>query len=409
MNTENINLKTDDLKTIEDWFKRLYPIGIDKTGGVTRLGYTRNEDVMHGAVRNFARELGLKYAGDEVGNTYIFQENYEDYYLIGSHLDSVINGGRYDGVAGILSGLLILKWIKENNLNIPVKVAAFRCEESSAFGMATVGSSLITKKLDIEKAKQAKNHEGVLLYDVLIQRGHNPDCEKIKGVLGYFELHIEQGRVLEATENKIGIVKAIAAATRYWLTIEGKQDHSGATPMGMRKDAVCAAAEIITELEKAANEEAVHNTVGTVGYIVNAPNAFNVVPGKVKMGIDIRGIEIESIKKVDEKITKYIEEVCEKRGLIYRLASISKDIPVKLDERLKDELKETADSLGIKSLVMNSGAGHDAMKFADITPTGMVFIPCRDGVSHNKDEEIELKDIVLGSKIIFEQLKKSKF
>ena len=156
MNTENINLKTDDLKTIEDWFKRLYPIGIDKTGGVTRLGYTRNEDVMHGAVRNFARELGLKYAGDEVGNTYIFQENYEDYYLIGSHLDSVINGGRYDGVAGILSGLLILKWIKENNLNIPVKIAAFRCEESSAFGMATVGSSLITKKLDIEKAKQAK-------------------------------------------------------------------------------------------------------------------------------------------------------------------------------------------------------------------------------------------------------------
>ena len=398
--------KVKDLKTIQEWFKRLYPIGIDKTGGVTRLGYTRNEDVMHGAVRNFARELGLKYAGDEAGNTYIFQENYENYYLIGSHLDSVINGGRYDGVSGVLAGLLILKWIKENNLNIPVKVIAFRCEESSAFGMATVGSSLITQKIDIEKIKQAKNHEGVSLYDVLIQRGHNPQCKKIKGLLGYFELHIEQGRILEASENKIGIVNAIAAATRYWLTIEGRQDHSGATPMGMRKDAVCAAAEIVTELEKAANEETSYNTVGTVGYIVNAPNAFNVVPGKVKMGIDIRGIETESIKRVDKKITEYIDEVCRKRGLDYSLVPISKDIPVKLDEKLRDDMKNTADFLGIKNMVMNSGAGHDAMKFADIAPAGMVFIPCKDGVSHNKDEEIDVEDIVLGSRVIFEQLKK---
>lgn len=134
-----------DLGKIIDWFKRLYSIGIDKNGGVTRLGYTRNEDVMHGAIRNFARELGFKYSGDEVGNTYIFQEDYKEYFLIGSHLDSVINGGRYDGVAGVLAGLLILKWIKENNLDIPVKLVAFRCEESSAFGIATVGSSLITK------------------------------------------------------------------------------------------------------------------------------------------------------------------------------------------------------------------------------------------------------------------------
>lgn len=401
-----MKLENADIEKIKDWFKRLYSIGIDKTGGVTRLGYTRNEDVMHGAVRNFARELGLKYSSDEVGNTYIFQENYDEYYLIGSHLDSVINGGRYDGVAGVLAGLLILKWIKENNLNIPVKVAAFRCEESSAFGMATVGSSLITHKLDIEKTKQAKNHEGISLYDVLIHRGHNPHCKKIEGLLGYFELHIEQGRVLEVCENKIGIVEAIAAATRYWLTIEGRQDHSGATPMGMRKDALCATAEIVTELEKAANEEAEHHTVGTVGYIVNAPNAFNVVSGKVKMGIDIRGIDWESIKRVDKKITEYVKEVCEKRELEYKLVSISKDIPIQLSEKMKDQLKETADSLRIKAMVMNSGAGHDAMKFADITPTGMVFIPCKEGVSHNKEESIEFSDVVLGSMVIFKQLKK---
>ena len=402
-----MNLKNEDIEKIEEWFKYLYSIGADETGGVTRLGYTKNEDVMHGAIRNFAREMKLQYSSDAVGNTYIYQEDYDEYYLIGSHLDSVVNGGRYDGVAGVLAGLLILKWIKDNNLNIPLKVAAFRCEESSAFGIATVGSSLITKKLNIDKLMQVKNEEDVSLYDTLRFKGYNPYCEKIKGLLGYFELHIEQGRILEDAGLKIGIIDSIAAATRYWLTINGRQDHSGATPMGMRQDALCAAAEIITELEKTANKEAHHSTVGTVGYLANYPNAFNVVPGKVRMGIDIRGIDKESIQRVDDDIIAFINSCCNKRNLQYDLISVSKAVPVKLDEKLRDELSQTAAELGIKHKIMNSGAGHDAMKFWDVAPTGMVFIPCFDGVSHNKEEQINFSDIVLGCHIIFEQLKKS--
>lgn len=401
-----MNLQRADIEKIEEWFRHLYSIGADETGGVTRLGYTKNEDVMHGAIRNFAREMKLQYSSDAVGNTYIYQEDYEEYYLIGSHLDSVVNGGRYDGVAGVLAGLLILKWIKDNNLNIPLKVAAFRCEESSSFGIATVGSSLITKKLNIEKMMQVKNEEEVSLYETLRFRGYNPYCEKIKGLLGYFELHIEQGRILEDAGLKIGIIDSIAAATRYWLTINGRQDHSGATPMGMRQDVLCAAAEIITELERTANREAHNNSVGTVGYLANYPNAFNVVPGKIRMGIDIRGIDKESIQKVDDDIIAFIKECCNRRNLDYELISLSKAVPVKLDEKLRDNLSQTATELGIAHKVMNSGAGHDAMKFWDIAPTGMVFIPCRDGVSHNRDEEIDYSDIVLGSHIIFEQLKK---
>ncbi len=186
-----------DIDVIKRWFDYLYSIGADETGGVTRLGYTKNEDVMHGAIRNFAREMGLKYSSDEVGNTYVYDEDYSEYYLIGSHLDSVISGGRYDGVLGVLAGLLILKWIKDNNLNIPLKVVAFRCEESSSFGIATVGSGLITKKLQIEKMKKVKNTEGVSLYEALRFRGYNPECKKIYGFLNYFELHIEQVRILE--------------------------------------------------------------------------------------------------------------------------------------------------------------------------------------------------------------------
>ena len=394
-----------DIDVIKRWFDYLYSIGADETGGVTRLGYTKNEDVMHGAIRNFAREMGLKYSSDEVGNTYVYEEDYSEYYLIGSHLDSVISGGRYDGVVGVLAGLLILKWIKENNLNIPLKVAAFRCEESSSFGIATVGSGLITKKLQIEKMKKVKNTEGVSLYEALKFRGYNPECKKIEGVLNYFELHIEQGRILEDEGLKIGIINSIAAATRYWLTIDGRQDHSGATPMGMRQDALCAAGEIIIELEKIAKRKSVHSSVGTVGYLGNYPNAFNVVPGRVKMGLDIRGVDKDSIDRIDDEIVKFVDEVCKKRDLNYELDNISKAIPVKLDEDLKNELSEVATELGIEHKIMNSGAGHDAMKFWDIAPTGMLFIPCRDGVSHNKAEEIDYEDIILGSKIIFEELK----
>lgn len=394
-----------DIDVIKRWFDYLYSIGADETGGVTRLGYTKNEDVMHGAIRNFAREMGLKYSSDEVGNTYVYEEDYSEYYLIGSHLDSVISGGRYDGVVGVLAGLLILKWIKENNLNIPLKVVAFRCEESSSFGIATVGSGLITKKLQIEKMKKVKNTEGVSLYEALRFRGYNPECKKIEGILNYFELHIEQGRILEDEGLKIGIINSIAAATRYWLTIDGRQDHSGATPMGMRQDALCAAGEIIIELEKIAKRESGHSSVGTVGYLGNYPNAFNVVPGRVKMGLDIRGVDKDSIDRIDDEIVKFVDEVCKKRDLNYELDNISKAIPVKLDENLKNELSEVATKLGIEHKIMNSGAGHDAMKFWDIAPTGMLFIPCKDGVSHNKAEDIDYEDIILGSKIIFEELK----
>ena len=394
-----------DIDVIKRWFDYLYSIGADETGGVTRLGYTKNEDVMHGAIRNFAREMGLKYSSDEVGNTYVYEEDYSEYYLIGSHLDSVISGGRYDGVVGVLAGLLILKWIKDNKLNIPLKVVAFRCEESSSFGIATVGSGLMTKKLQIEKMKKVKNTEGVSLYEALRFRGYNPECKKIEGVLNYFELHIEQGRILEDEGLKIGIINSIAAATRYWLTIDGRQDHSGATPMGMRQDALCAAGEIIIELENIAKRESIHSSVGTVGYLGNYPNAFNVVPGRVKMGLDIRGVDKDSIDRIDDEIVKFVDEVCKKRDLNYELDNISKAIPVKLDENLKNELSEVATKLGIEHKIMNSGAGHDAMKFWDIAPTGMLFIPCRDGVSHNKAEEIDYEDIILGSKIIFEELK----
>lgn len=401
-----MNFFDNSCQCVSSWLKAFYSIGADESGGVTRLGYTKNEDIMHGALRNIARELGFSYSSDEVGNTFIFEKDYDEYYLIGSHLDSVINGGRYDGVIGVISGLLILKWIKDNNLNIPLKVCAFRCEESSSFGLATVGSGLITHKIDVEKLKNIKNKDGISLYNTLTFKGYNPHCSKIQGIKKYFELHIEQGRILEEKNIKVGIVQAIANATRYWIDIQGRQDHSGATPMGMRKDALCAGAEIISKLEQLAEEESIHHTVGTVGFLQNSPNAFNVVPGAIKLGIDIRGVDWESIQRVDEKIIDFVKKCCEKRELDCDIFPISKGKPVFLDKKLVEDLTNIATDLDIKTLIMNSGAGHDAMKFWDIAPTSLVFIPCKDGVSHNINEDINIEDVILGSKVIFEYLKK---
>lgn len=393
-----------DLELIKSWFSSFFSIGADESGGVTRLGYTKNEDVMHGALRNIARSLGLKYMSDEVGNTHIYLEKVSEYVVIGSHLDSVINGGRYDGVVGVVAGLLILKWIKDNNLNIPLKVVAFRCEESSSFGMATVGSGLITHKIDVERLKSLVNSEGKSLYETLTFKGYNPYCKKIDNICEYFELHIEQGRILEDRGIKIGIVKAIANATRYWLTIKGRQDHSGATPMNMRKDALCCGAEIINYLEKIAIEESIYDTVGTIGYLTNFPNAFNVISGGIKLGIDIRGVDWESIKRVDTKIVDFIKKTCEKRELEYELSPVSSGKPVFLDKELIKKLENIAQKNNIEYLVMNSGAGHDAMKFWDVAPTSLIFIPCKDGVSHNIEEEIEFSDIILGCDLIYKYL-----
>lgn len=407
MDTLDINFLYDNknnLFIIDEWFKNFYSIGADESGGVTRLGYTKNEDIMHGSLRNLARSIGLKYSSDEVGNTYVYQENYEDCYMIASHLDSVINGGRYDGVAGIIAGLLILKWIKENNIKIPVKLCAFRCEESSMYGIATVGSSLVTHKLSHERLKKATNKDGISLYEALRKRGYSPECEKIDNLKGFFELHIEQGRILETKNIKIGFVSHIAAPTRYWLTIEGRQDHSGATPMDFRMDALCAGAMIITKLEEIANSESINKTVATIGYLDNYPNAFNVISGKVKLGIDIRGIDKNSINTVSRDIEKYIAKVCSDRNLKYDLVNISSDDPVKMDENLIKKMEKAANKLSEPYLVMPSGAGHDAMKFVDTCPAGMVFIPCKDGISHNKDEMINYSDLLLGTQIIFETL-----
>lgn len=372
---------------------------------MTRLGYSAQEDQMHEVFAGLAKELNCKILKDEVGNTYASNANGKEYYLIGSHLDSVIEGGRYDGVAGIIAGLMVMRWAREDGVNIPLRVGAFRCEESSNFGCCTIGSGLITKEIYKQDVGSLVSKAGKSLEQIFRERSLNLHPSRINGVKQYLELHIEQGKVLEEAGTPVGIVQTIAGPRRFKLYLRGMAEHSGATPMGMRCDAMCAASEIILELERIGNREAVYQSVATVGVVNNHPNALNVIPGEVELGVDIRGIEVSSLDRIEREMRESARRICKKRGIEYLEVKTSEIPPIDMSEDVQNGLEMAARRLGVNCRRMVSGAGHDAMSFAGICNTGMVFIPCVKGVSHNRMEFASITDICEGARVMYEYLK----
>jgi hydantoinase/carbamoylase family amidase len=394
-----------DIQYCENLFNSFYDIGGTENGGVTRLGYTEQEDRMHDMLAKLGSKLGCLVERDEVGNTYVMNSRDTDYYLIGSHLDSVIEGGRYDGVAGIIAGLMVMQWAKEEGIKVPIRVGAFRCEESSNFGCCTIGSGLITREIYKQDIGGLVSKEGEALEEIFRRRKLNLHPAKITGVRQYLELHIEQGKVLEESGTDIGIVQTIAGPRRFKLYLRGMAEHSGATPMCMRNDAMCAAAEIILELERIGNKEAVYQSVATVGVVDNYPNALNVIPGEVGLGVDIRGIEVSSLDRMEKNMRELAERICEKRGIEYLEEKTSDIPPIDMSPEVQTGLEQAARRLGIGNRKMVSGAGHDAMSFAGICDTGMVFIPCMKGVSHNRTEFASIFHICEGARVIYEYVK----
>lgn len=399
-----------DIEYAEYLFDRFYSIGSTENGGVTRLGYTGTEDEMHRIFTELGAEKGLKSYTDEVGNTYLYNEECKEdsdgeYYLVGSHLDSVVEGGRYDGVSGIITGLLLMEWAKRDGLSIPLRVGAMRCEESSNFGRSTVGSGLITREVYKHDIGEAVNREGETLREVFKKRGYNLEPKRIQGVKEYIELHIEQGKVLEEYDDQVGIVQTIAGPRRFLIHIKGNAEHSGATPMGMRTDALCAAAEIILEVEEIGKTESFYQSVATVGTVKVNPNALNVIPGEVTLGVDMRGIDSGSLDRMEARLKAACKKICDKRKVKYYREKTSDIPPISMSAELQQKLLAAAKKLKIKHRSMISGAGHDAMSFANICETAMVFIPCAKGISHNKKEFATIESICDGAQVIYEHFK----
>lgn len=398
----------EDIEYAEQLFDAFYGIGSSENGGVTRLGYTEMEDEMHEAFRKIGEQEGYTYYTDEVGNSYMYDranDNGGEYTLLASHLDSVIDGGRYDGVSGIIAGLLVLHWAKRDGFHMPIRVGAMRCEESSNFGRSTIGSGLITGEVYKHDIGDAANKQGKTLQEVFNERGYSLNPKRIQNVKEYIELHIEQGKVLEEYGDKIGIVQTIAGPRRFLIHIHGNAEHSGATPMGMRSDALCAAAELILEVEEIGKVESIYQSVATVGTIKNLPNALNVIPGEVELGVDMRGIDVASLDRMEARLKQACKRICEKRRLKYFREKTSDIPPIGMCTELQQKLLKAAKDLKIPHRLMISGAGHDAMSFAHICDTAMVFIPCDKGVSHNKKEFTTIESICDGAMVMYQYLK----
>ena len=400
-------MEQSDLAYLGRLFDTFYEVGALPDGGVTRLGYTEAEDEMHRRFTALAKELGCAVETDLAGNTYAYLAPADEYILIGSHLDSVIEGGRYDGVAGVMAGLLLLKRARDERCLLPLKVAAFRCEESSNFGCCTMGSGLVTHQLKEgpEQLARLTGKNGVTLGDVFARRGLSLTPPRITGVRAYLELHIEQGKVLEETNTRVGVVSTIAGPRRWKLQLKGLAEHSGATPMSMRQDALCAAAEIVLAVEQIGRREAaLCESVATVGVLQNSPNALNVVPGAAELGIDLRGSRLDSLDRMEQDTLSAAREICQRRNISLTELKLSELDPVSMDPSLQQGLMAAADRLGISCRNMPSGAGHDAMAFAPLFPTGMVFIPCEKGISHNPMESTSLLSILDGADVLWAYL-----
>lgn len=390
--------------SIDFIMNEFYPIGsLDDSVGVTRLGYTEVEDEMHDKFLEMAKNFGLNTYVDEVGNSFAYIGDFEKYHLIGSHLDSVVDGGRYDGVAGVAVGLAIMKILVEDEKILPIKTVAFRCEESANFMTPLTGSSLVTGVTKFDDIRDIKSRAGKSYEEIFKEKGYSENPKKIDNIIDYIELHIEQARVLEDEDLEIGIVNVITGVSSITGEIIGMAEHAGATPMNLRSDSLAAVAEIILAVEEVGTNETT-TSVGTVGFIENKPNAMNVVPGYTKFSVDTRDVENNSMASSMRKIQERILEICNRREVEAVLTPPMVSYAVNLSERMIQEFEQIAKRDGYKYKLMASGAGHDCNNMAKFWDSILIFVPCKEGVSHNPNEFVTVEEIAKGAELIIKYL-----
>ena len=383
--------------------------------GINRLAFTDADWAGRQYIIDRMTDAGLSVEIDDFGNVIGYKIGKKPdlpAVMVGSHTDSVPNGGNYDGVVGVLSAIEVIRSMIDDGYehDHTIAVVSFMCEESGRFGNATLGSKAMRGELTLQDLHHLVDKQGISLYEALKGRNLNPDGIETmaykRPVKSFTEIHIEQGKVLEHEQKTIGIVTGIAAPERFYVTIRGNADHSGATPMNLRHDALCGASKIILGIEEIASMQEEPPVVGTVGVVEVTPGAMNVIPGAVKLGVDIRSISKVARNSVVTLVKEFIDITSEKRGLSYTIETIAQDHPVEMHPAMIREIEEAVKSVGVEYMTIPSGAGHDAMHWAEVVPTGMIFIPCRDGISHNPAEFAEMDDIVTGAAVLDKVLRK---
>nr|WP_316641377.1 Zn-dependent hydrolase [uncultured Roseateles sp.] len=383
----------------------LAQIGATKKGGVCRLALTDLDRQGRDLVLGWAKAAGMTVTVDKIGNGFMRRagrNNALPPVMTGSHIDTQPTGGKFDGNYGVLAGLEVVRTLNDHGIETeaPIEVAFWTNEEGSRFVPVMMGSGVFAKAFTLEKAYAAKDTEGLTVQGELERIGYIGSEEPGAHPIGsYFETHIEQGPVLEDHDVTIGVVNAVLGIKWYDCVVTGMEAHAGPTPMALRKDALQIAAKLMQEVVAVAHRHPPHGR-GTVGMVHVHPNSRNVIPGQVKFSIDLRNNTDELVEAMDADIRATAARISAESGLPITIELVSHYPAQPFHPDCVEAVGRAAKKLGYSNMPAVSGAGHDAVYMAKLAPAGMIFIPCKDGISHNEIEDAKPEHITAGCNVL---------
>ncbi|MEI7764249.1 MAG: Zn-dependent hydrolase [Comamonadaceae bacterium] len=388
-----------------DSLMELAKIGATPKGGVCRLTLTTLDGQGRDLVTRWGREAGLEVTIDKIGNGFMRRpgrNNALPPIMAGSHIDTQPTGGKFDGNYGVLSALEVVRTLNDHGIETeaPIEVAFWTNEEGSRFVPVMMGSGVFAKVFTLEHAYAATDTEGKSVKDELTRIGYVGPQEPGDHPIGtYFEAHIEQGPVLEDADVTIGVVQGVLGIRWFDCTVTGMEAHAGPTPMALRKDAMQVAARIMQEVVACALRHQPHGR-GTVGMVQVHPNSRNVIPGRVKFSIDLRNSTDALVDTMADEVKAFAAKAASESGLDVKIEMVSSYPAQAFHEDCKGAVARAAQKLGYSNMPAVSGAGHDAVYMARLAPSGMIFIPCKDGISHNEIESATPEHITAGANVL---------
>lgn len=382
---------------------------------VTRIVFSEQDLRARRYVKELCAAAGLTVREDAAGNTFARWTGASETaaaVATGSHIDAIPNAGRYDGTVGVLGGLEAIRALRRSGFQPrrSIELIIFTSEEPTRFGIGCLGSRLLSGNLDASVDDRLRDQSGKTLKHVRNEAGFRADLAQARIPAGHYasfvELHIEQGPILEREKLSIGVVTAIAAPASLRITVEGEGGHAGAVLMPNRRDALCAAAELILAVETAAKATGAVDTVATTGVCNVFPSAVNSVPSRAQLEIDIRDINGDRRQRVLAEVEQAAQAISRRRGVRHELHIVNADAPGTCDPGIVEAIDKSCADLNLSHKHMVSRAYHDSLFMSRIAPTGMIFIPCRAGVSHRPDEYASPEAIAEGTRVLAETLAK---
>ncbi|HEY4843622.1 MAG TPA: M20 family metallo-hydrolase [Terriglobales bacterium] len=407
-----MKIEVDQRKLLSE-IETLAAISDAEAPAVTRIVFTPTDLQARAWLKGRCQEAGLATREDPIGNTFARWAGSDPALPAvgtGSHLDAIPNAGKFDGVVGVLGGLEAIRALQRSGFRPKhsVELLMFTSEEPTRFGVGCIGSRMLSGTLSAEAARRLKDSDGASLDEVREKAGFAAGLAAVKLPTDYYkafvELHIEQGPLLERQQIPLGVVTGIAAPASLRLTLEGSGGHAGGVLMPDRRDALCAAAELILAIEHAARASGAIDTVATVGICEVFPGAVNSIPSRVRISADIRDTDLKRRDEVMQKIETASQAIAAKRQVSFRTELLNADAPAQCAPAVIEALSQSCRKHNLNFLPMVSRAYHDSLFMSRIAPTAMLFIPCRNGYSHRPDEYASPEDMARGTLVLAETL-----